>query len=125
MIRNPEQFSNEFKNFANVVNWELSDSPWRVQELPTFELSKLARFEPAYGRCYAVFYNQARIGKIELKPNPNYSTEKPHVTIHVELNWVRLLSFETIRNFLTSLAWNVSDDPGHLRGEATASRGST
>jgi hypothetical protein len=106
-VRNPEQFSSDFEDFANVINWHLVDyAPWRLQELPTFELSKLAKSQPAYGRRYAVFYNQARVGEIELEPDYRYSTETPAVTIHIELNWVRLLPFETIRDFL-----------GHMAGE--------
>ena len=83
-VRNPEQFSSDFEDFANVINWHLVDydyAPWRVQELPTFELSKLAAFSPAYGRRYAVFHNQARVGEIELKPDNLYSTETPGVTL--------------------------------------------
>jgi hypothetical protein len=104
-VRNPEQFSSDFEDFANVINWHLLDyAPWRLQELPTFELSKLAISQPAYGRRYAVFHNQARVGEIELEPDYRYSTETPGVTIHIELNWVRLLPFETIRDFLTHMA---------------------
>src|SRR5262249_39197266 len=69
------QFLSDFENFANVINWQLADvrtAPWRLQELPTFKLSK---FGPAtYGRRYAVFHNQARVGEIELKPDVYYST---------------------------------------------------
>src|SRR5437868_1578338 len=40
-VRNPEQFSSDFEDFANVINWHLVDyARWRLQELPTFELSK-------------------------------------------------------------------------------------
>jgi hypothetical protein len=107
-VRNPEQFSSDFEDFANVINWHLvDDDPWRLQELPTFELSKLARSSPAYGRRYAVFYNQGRVGEIELEPDWRYSTENPDVTVHIELNLVRLLPFETIRSFLTHVAINT------------------
>jgi hypothetical protein len=76
MVRNPEQFSSDFEDFANVINWHLVDyAPWRVQELPTFELSRLTASHPAYGRRYAVFHNQARVGEIELEPDDRYSTE--------------------------------------------------
>jgi hypothetical protein len=107
-VRNQEQFSSDFEDFANVINWHLVGyAPWRVQELPTFELSKLAAAHPAYGRRYAVFYNQARVGEIELEPDYRYSTETPRVTIHIDLNWVRLLPFETTRDFLTHVAMNT------------------
>ena len=66
-----------------------------------------ARSSPAYGRRYAVFYNQAQVGEIELEPNYRYSTENPGVTLHIELNFVRLLPFETTRDFLTHVAENT------------------
>jgi hypothetical protein len=99
------QFVSDFEDFANVVNWHLVGwAPWRLQELPTFELSKLADTSPAHGRRYAVFHNQARLGGIEVEPDSRYSTETPGVTIHIELNCVHLLPFETIRSFLTYIA---------------------
>jgi hypothetical protein len=104
-VRNAKLFFSDFENFANVINWHLVNyTPWRVQELPTSELSKLARTSPAYGRRYAVFHNQARVGEIELQPYNLYNTENPGVTIHIELNWVRLLPFESARDFLTHVA---------------------
>jgi hypothetical protein len=116
MIRKPEQFNRDFEDFANVINWHLVDySPWRVQELPTLELSKLAAAHPAYGRHYAVFHNQARVGEIEVEPHSLYSTEAPRVTIHIELNWLRLLEFETIREFLTHVALNTFDYNTHFQ----------
>ena len=106
--KDPAKFSSDFEVFANVINCYLIDrAPWRLQELPTIELSNLARLAPAYGRRYAVFHNQARVGEIEIKPDYYYSTEAPDVTIHIELNWVRLLPFETIRGFLTDVAMNT------------------
>jgi hypothetical protein len=55
-----------------------------------------------------VFHNQVRIGKIEIKPDWEYSTQDPCVQVHVELHWVRLLDFGTIRGFLIDIATLVS-----------------
>jgi hypothetical protein len=110
------QFLSDFEDFANVVNWWLADplpGPWRLQELPKSELSKLAAVSPAYGRRYAVFHNQARLGEIEIEPNSRYSTQDPRVRVHIQLNSVRLLTHRTIRRFLVDIALHVSDaDPG-------------
>jgi hypothetical protein len=108
-VRDPVQFFSDFEDFANVINWGLAAewAPWRLQELSTIELSNLARVSPAYGRRYTVFHNQADVGEIELKPDYTYSIENPGVTIHIELKWVRLLPFETIRDFLTSMAMDI------------------
>src|SRR5262245_25695658 len=40
-LKKPEEFNSDFEDFANVMNWHLVDDyPWRLQELPTAELSK-------------------------------------------------------------------------------------
>jgi hypothetical protein len=109
------QFFSDFKDFANVVNWWLAhpdlnpNNPWRLQELPKSELSALAMFSPAYGRRYAIFHNQARVGEIEIKPDPYYSAEKPQVTAHVEVEWARLFGSSKIRDFLTEIAYYISE----------------
>jgi len=117
------QFFSDFEDFANVVNsWLASpyayahSNSWRLQELPKSELGLWASHAgPTYGRTYAVFHNQIRIGEMEIKPGRNYSTESPHVRAHVELAWVRLLDFGTIRSFLTDIAMHISEyHPGTL-----------
>jgi hypothetical protein len=111
------QFFSDFEDFANVINSWLTDpdihplaSPWRLQELPKSELSALwGGSGPTYGRTYAVFHNQLDVGKIEVKPDWKYSTQSPRVTVHVELDWVRLLRFETIRSFLSDIALHITE----------------
>jgi hypothetical protein len=56
-----------------------------------------------------VFHNQIRLGEIEIAPNYKYSTETPHVMAHIELDWVRLFAFGTIRDFLTAIARHITD----------------
>jgi hypothetical protein len=115
------QFFSDFEDFANVVNWWLSsdielDSPWRLQELPKSRLSRLGPPDsPSYGRRYAVFHNQIRIGEIEIEPHWEYSTENPRVRVHIELDWARLLTLRAIRDFLVTVALHVSEyHPGTL-----------
>jgi hypothetical protein len=110
------QFFSDFEDFGDVVNSWLTDpyvhphnSPWRLQELPKSELSLWAGDGPNYGRTYAVFHNQVSVGEIEIEPDWKYSTQNPRVTVHIELDWVRLLHFETIRSFLTDIATHVSE----------------
>jgi hypothetical protein len=116
------QFFSDFEDFGDVVNSWLTDpyvhphnSPWRLQELPKSDLSLWAGDTPNYGRTYAVFHNQVRIGEIEIEPDWKYSAQNPRVTVHIELDWVRLLSFGTIRSFLVDIATHVSEyRPGTL-----------
>jgi hypothetical protein len=116
------QFFGDFEEFADVINsWLASpyayahSNSWRLQELPRSELLYLGGPGPAYGRTYAVFHNQVRMGDMEIKPDRNYSAESPRVRSRVELDWVRLLHFRTIRNFLIDIGLHISEyRPGTL-----------
>jgi hypothetical protein len=112
------QFFSDFEDFANVVNWWLADphvrqdNPWRLQELPISELTLGGLGlpdSPSYGRRYAVFHNQVRLGEMEVAPGLDYSTQTPHVRVHVELDCVRLLAGGTIRSFLADIALHTSE----------------
>jgi hypothetical protein len=111
------RFFTDFKDFANVVNWWFADedlgrrAPWRLQELPDPELT-LGDVEggPRYGRRYAVFHNQVRVGILELEAaNRDYSTQNPRVATHIELEWARLLAFGVIRDFFEVIALHTCD----------------
>jgi hypothetical protein len=107
-------FFADFADFANVVNWWLADeavgSRWRLQELPETVLRfpmKFSGYEPqgpTFGRSYAVFYNQARLGALEVEPQFGYSADDPRVITYIHLDYVRLLSFQTIRDFFAAIA---------------------
>lgn len=109
------QFFSDFAEFANVVNWWLGEEynarPWRLQELPEVDLSLHGdfRYGPRYGRSYAIFHNQERLGTLEISPGTQYSAETPRVITRIQLEFVRVLSFDTIRNFLTDIADHTRD----------------
>src|SRR5262249_51127525 len=110
------QFSSDFEDFAKVINSVLADphgpTPWRLQELPKSELTLGGlglSDRPSWGRRYAVFHNQIRLAEIEVAPAYQYTTETPHVRVYIGLDWVRLLGFGTIRNFLTEIAMFISE----------------
>ena len=109
-------FFADFADFANVVNWWLADrSRWRLQELPETELRLPMVFSgyepqgPTFGRSYAVFYNQVRLGALEVEPF-SYSADDPRVITYIHLDDVRLLSFETIRDFFAAIAEHACYD---------------
>jgi len=114
-------FFGDFADFAAVVNWWLADehvgalfpSPWCLQELPDTELelnsSAMEGFGPDFGRRYAIFHNQVRLGTLEVSPGLDYSAEQPNVRTDIHLDWVRLLAFGTIREFLAGIALHVCD----------------
>ena len=114
------QFFSDFADFADVVNWWLADeykysaSAWRLQELPEVDLSLHGNFDhgPTYGRSYAIFHNQQRVGKLEIRSGFRYTSETPQVFTYIQLDFVRVFSFDTIQTFLTDIALHTCDYPG-------------
>jgi hypothetical protein len=106
-------FFADFADFASVVNWWLADehvgSRWQLQELPETELSLHGVFDygPTFGRSYAVFFNEVRLGALEVKPSGRYSPDHPCVITYLHLDYVRLLSFKTIRDFFDVIAMHA------------------
>jgi hypothetical protein len=112
--------AHDFEDFADVVNWWLADeyvgSRWRLQELSKSDLSLegLGSLDgPSYGRRYGVFYNQVHLGTLEIKnglgwdtyhkTSVDYSTKHPNVLVYVEIEYIRLLSYEVVRDFLFAI----------------------
>lgn len=108
-----KQFFRDFADFGDVVNWWLADkyvdSPWRLQELVDTHLSLSGGDYPSFGRAFAVFYNQVRIGRLEVSAAKGYCLLDPKVRTEIELDNVRLLSFDTVRVFLSHIVIHVSD----------------
>jgi hypothetical protein len=103
------KFFDEFDDFADVMNWYLADdASWRLQELSDTEVGT-AETGPMFGRTYAVFYNQIKVGKLEIHPGSYYGKKDRTITTHVELYWVRLLAYDRLVAFLTGLASHVVD----------------
>jgi hypothetical protein len=104
----------DFREFADVVNAWLADEhvggPWRLQELPTTEITLTRSDSPRFGRCYSVFHNQVKVGRLEISRGYPYSTDAPNIWACIELGYVRLLSFDAIEEFLTYIAWHVSSE---------------
>jgi hypothetical protein len=79
------RFFADFADFADVVNWWLAEeyvgSRWRLQELPDGDVSLNVDFSggPTLGRCYDIFHNQVRLGRLEIRPGYKYSTENPNI----------------------------------------------
>ncbi len=99
-----------------MVNWWLADEyvggPWRLQELPETELKlNYGADSPDFGRRYQIFHNQICLGTLEISPSllDDYSNELPRVRTRIELDWVRLLSFGALREFLTNIARHTAN----------------
>jgi hypothetical protein len=107
-------FFADFREFADVVNWFLADkyvaSRFRLQDLPDGDVRLNIDFDsgPVLGRCFALYYNQTRLGRIEIHPQYEYTTETPKVFTSVQIDWSRLLGYGTITAFLGTIADHVA-----------------
>jgi hypothetical protein len=115
MVRDADKvFFADFKEFSDVVNWFLADdyvaSRFFLQDLPDGDVRLNIGFDsgPVPGRCFALYYNQTRLGRIEIHAQYEYTTETPKVFTSVQIDWSRLLGFGTITNFLSTIADHVA-----------------
>jgi hypothetical protein len=105
------RFFADFAEFADIVNWwfdKYVKRPWRLQGLPDDDVRLNVDFSsgPEFGRCYSIFHNQVELGRLEISPS---FLDEPEVTTEIELRWVRLLSYDTIVDFLSAIAMFVCD----------------
>ena len=77
---------------------------------------------PTFGRRYAIFYNQVRLGTLEVYGLVDYRPETRRVYTQLELDWVRLLPFSIIRDFLVDIAQHVTCDDKIGRESSQSSR---
>jgi hypothetical protein len=108
------EFFVDFKEFADVINWWLADkhvaSGFRLQDLPKDEVGLIVRYSgPTPGRCFKLYYNQYPVGRLEIHPWSDYTTETPHVWTDVEVDRARNLSYDELTKFLRAIADFVTD----------------
>ena len=97
------QFFENFDLFGDVLNRILEDEPWRVQEMSETEISGLDD-TPLYGRRYEIFYNQHKLGTLQVYAGPSYSAIEPSVRTEIELDFARLIPFQSISGFVSFVA---------------------
>lgn len=120
-------FFADFREFANVVNRWLADdfigSRFRLQDLPDGDrqLDVDTDNGPTLGRSFALYYNQTRVGRLEISPGYPYTTEAPLLHTSIEIKWARLFGFNELTEFFEAIALHVtSNDP--KRAETLAAR---
>ena len=104
-------FFHDFEHFSSNINKVLEyESPWRIQELSDTRLMHTYSLEyPKYGRRYAIYHNQVRVGELEIQALHKYSHEKPRVRTWIQLNYVRLIDAGELRGFIYTILQDVSD----------------
>jgi hypothetical protein len=108
------RFFADFKDFADVVNWWLAGefiaSRFRLQDLPDGDLSLKVDFShgPTLGRCFAISFNQTRVGRLEISPGIEYRRGVPEVYTNIEIDRARFFGFEELAEFLGAIAWHVT-----------------
>ena len=78
-------------------------------KFPDTELNLRFSDTPTFGRRYSILPQSGPLGTLEVFPGHPYSAETPNVRTEIELNWVRLLTFNTIGGFLADIALHVCD----------------
>jgi hypothetical protein len=64
------------------------------------------------GRCFALYYNQTRLGRLEIHPDYGYTTETPRVHTDLQIKQTKFLGYRTLTGFLWALANHVTNcDP--------------
>ena len=116
-----ERFFADFKDFADIVNWQLgeeSKSHFRLQDLPDVDLDldmlvslNVDFSDPTLGRSFAIYYNQTEVGRLQVSPGP-YTAQSPKVYTSIQLDWGRFFGFSELRQFLGAVAMHVTNpDP--------------
>jgi hypothetical protein len=92
-------------------------------------VNALATFVLWSERSYAVFYNEVRLGALEVEPRFSYSADDPCVITYIHLDDVRLLSFETIRDFFAAIAehacYDIRDGKEYFEAQQAIDRAMT
>jgi hypothetical protein len=116
------RFFADFDQFGVITNeWApIKDSPWRLQELENTRLRTFNDDSPKYGRRYDLFYNQQRVGSLEIADTPDYTTEEPRVRSNVVILDARVIPhpLDDVSRFLTSIATLLSAGTGDEYAEA-------
>ncbi len=114
------RFFADFYRFGVIVNgWApVKDSPWRLQELKDTGLRTFDNDTPKQGRRYDVFYNQQRVGSLEITDTSGYTTQEPRVCANVLIRDARLIPLDEVSRFLTSIGTLLSAGTGDEYAEA-------
>jgi hypothetical protein len=115
--------------FGDVMNWWFADehtrSRWRIQELPKTELSIGFYDSPAFGRRYEIFRGPTKLGAMEISASYPYKVGNKNIQASIELMWVRLLSWDTLTDFLGSVSTHINtagDSDNFIRIQSAMAR---
>jgi len=67
---------------------------------------------PTLGRSFAIFYNQTRVGRLEISPGYGYGSDSQQVYTSLKIDWGRFMGFEELTQFFGTIADHVTNhDP--------------
>jgi hypothetical protein len=114
------RFFADFDRFGLIANeWApIKNSPWRLQELKDTRLRTFGNDAPKQGRRYDVFYNQLRVGTLEITDTSDYTTQEPRVCANVLIRDARLIALDEVSRFLTSVGTLLSAGTGDEYADA-------
>jgi hypothetical protein len=94
-----------FWYFGEAVNRDLGDSPFKIQEISDTNISgDLSSEGPAYGRRYEIFYNQVKLGLLQIMASHHRHFDKQDQSVyaHATLDGapITALPYATLYGFL-------------------------
>lgn len=117
-----DRFFAETTDFANEINYwmKMLGYPFRLEE------THLASIDLGHdGREYRIYYNQIRVGKLELSGNVSFRP-KPLISLtyvaEIKLDFVRLMHSVTVRGFLSLLATKIAGIDNQLETDRLIDR---
>jgi hypothetical protein len=85
LTKSKRQFFDDFDLFADVANYELHDTPWRLQTIADTDVGTLESEGPMFGRKYAIYFGAKKSGRLKVHCLYDYSDELPNVFVKIEI----------------------------------------
>jgi hypothetical protein len=64
---------------------------------------------PILGRCFAIYYNQTRVGRLEISPGGySYDAKSPEVHTSIEIDQARFFDYVELTDFLGLMVWHLT-----------------
>ena len=95
----------------SLAEGEFTASRFRLQDLPDGDLSLNVDTSdgPTLGRSFAIYFNQTRVGRLEISPRYDYRSDIPKVYTNVEIDWGRFFSALTDASYTGPVCVEVED----------------
>ena len=98
-----QQFFHDFEAFADVINFDLKETPWRIQSSADTDIGTLETDGPMFGRRYAVLFGAKKNGELVVRDAYNYTHDTPNVHVKIEIYNARRFPLWHIGSIISSI----------------------